>query len=150
MRINSETAIKSPAQIRQAFAHVAQDDLQRGEAVEDAAKEEPQRMAAGLYAPTPCSARQFRMTVEHLRHDIGIRRMQIQRHIEFLHPRPKNVVCAIVVVRSQRVSIDQRAFEAELKYSAVQFVNRPQRRMHGQRGKTAEPCWVTRNLCCQE
>src|SRR5471032_1734593 len=38
VRINRETAIKPPAQIRQAFAHVTQDDLQRGEAVEDATK----------------------------------------------------------------------------------------------------------------
>src|SRR5690606_33568243 len=120
-----------------ALAHVPQDELHPGIAVEHAAEDQAQRVGGGLDPPAPGGAGQFRVPAVGVRIDIRVERMQVQGHVEVLQALPEYVVGRVVVVHAVGVAVDQRALEAQLGDGALQFGGGGGRVVHGQRGKRA-------------
>src|SRR5437870_1637290 len=63
--VDLEAAVDAPEAERQRLTHVAEDDIERRQAVEQPAQNEPQRVAAGLCRPAPDRGGKSGIVVEH-------------------------------------------------------------------------------------
>ena len=132
---------------RQQFAHVSDDDLQIRMAVEHPGADQPQQMRAGFHRPAP-GGHQRRVErrvvrVGNRRRRIG--RMNVDRNTQRLGPPEQHVERRVIEVAPVGVSVDQRAFEAELVNRPLQLVGGVSRRLGGQHGKAREPGWLGGN-----
>ena len=111
---------------------MAEDELERGEAVEDAGGEELEHVEADVAVPAPAGGaeacggrfrvgrrRRARERFGHARGREGW--VQVDGHVQLGCCRPEGVVFGRVEVLSVGVVVDQRADEAELLHTPVQL-----------------------------
>jgi len=129
----------------QAFAQMADHDLQFRIAVEHAAQDQAKNVNGGLDVPAPARGREH---PAHFRREAGIlrldhrlrrpRRVHVDRHVErlgALEDRPEEFV---VHVAAADVAVDQRAAKAELAHAALQLGCGLVRHHGRQRGEPGE------------
>ena len=120
--------VDAPELYRNAFAEMAEHDLQARVFVEQPGADQPQRMHRRLRGKGPVRAHQPGMAViEPAPARQRVARVQIERHVELLHRAPERPVLRQIVIEhvvrraGLREAVDQRADEAELLDAAGQF-----------------------------
>ena len=138
--------IDAPHAVGQAFAHVAQDDLEFRMGIEQARSHQAQRMNRRLLSERPGRAHQPRMSfIDRAVFRQRIARVQIEGQAGLLDRRPERPVLRQVVidrplaVADLREAVDQRATETERLDAALELLDREIRILHRQRGKRLKP-----------
>ena len=78
---------------------------------------------------------QFRTIGEHRGMIHQAAGMQIDRHIELLHPLPEREIPVLIEIVATGLAVDQRALEPEILDGALQFVGRGADILHRQMGE---------------
>ena len=138
--------VAAPDAEGQAFAHVAEHDLDSRVLVEQARRHQTQRMHGGLLSERPGRAEQPGVPFVDLRHaGQRVARMQVERRVERGHRAPERPVLRKIVVDRRIGLVDLgkavhiRAHEAELLHAALKLPRRRVGILHRKRGEAEEP-----------
>src|SRR5262249_14862039 len=128
--INLEATVETPEAERQHLAHVAENDVERRKAIEQATENEPQRMTAPLRGPAPDRRREAGIIIEHWRTQCHMHRMDVDRNGQRRDALPEWQVARVVKVDAVAVAVDECALEAERRDAALELARGCARLLH--------------------
>src|SRR5260370_19217052 len=111
---------------RQTFAEMAQDHPEIGTGVEQPGEDQPEEMRASIHREAPGRGGQFDIALKVGLEHVGMRnrRMQVNRHVQRLGTLEDYPIPPVVEELAANVTVDQGAFEAELRNRSFQFFHR--------------------------
>src|SRR5262249_35788290 len=152
-----QVLVESRQHERNAFAQVANNDLQFRIAIEHASEHHANEVDAGFDVPAPACARKhrgygWRKPTERSLDDCLRRHgwMQIDRDAERFGALQNRREELVIQIATARVAVDQSTFEALLPDSAVELLGRFVRRGDGQCCKGGEPRRIFLHRLCEK
>src|SRR6478672_2701479 len=134
--------VHAPQRVREALAHVAEQQLRLRVTVEDLPEDDAHGVRTGIDSPAPHRADEFFVTLEDVRYVHADGGVQIERHVESHRPLPHDVKVGVVEVLPLCVRVDEAATEAILLHGAFELVRCRLRVLQGKRRKATEMGWV--------